>query len=295
MFNFAHTNSGVIELKVKKWIKDLMGYILGALIYSSAVTMFISGNEISPGGLTGISTAVNHLIGFPSGLLLLILNIPILILGFIKFGGVFIFKTAIATVILSASLTVTDLILPVFQIDKILAAVFGGILMGLGLSIIMLRGATSGGVDIVAKLINRKFRHFTVGRIILIMDAVVIAIAVFAYRNIESALYSIVSLYASSMVMDMMLYGADKGKIIYIVTDKPQEICNSIAHKLRRGVTVIKAIGGYTGKEHSLLMCTVRRYEVSAVYDIIEEADSKAFITVSDAGEIIGEGFKGFN
>ena len=282
-------------MKSKKWIKDLLGYILGALIYSSAVTMFISGNEISPGGITGISTSINHLTGFPSGLLLLILNIPILIIGFIKFGGIFILKTAVATVIISASLTVTDFILPVFSIDKILAAVFGGILMGLGLSIIMLRGATSGGVDIVAKLINRKFRHFTVGRIILIMDAVVIAIAVLAYRNIESALYSVVSLYASSRVMDIMLYGGDKGKIIYIVTDKPKEICSSISHKLRRGVTILNATGGYTGKEHSLLMCTVRRYEVSAVYSIIEENDSRAFITVSDAGEIIGEGFKGFN
>ena len=282
-------------MKDKKWIKDLFGYILGAFIYSSAVTMFISGNEISPGGITGISTSINFLTGIPSGLLLLILNVPILILGFVKFGGIFIFKTSVATVILSVSLTITDLILPVFSIDKILAAVFGGILMGLGLSIIMLRGATSGGVDILAKFVNRKFRHFTVGRLILIMDAVVIIIAVLAYRNIESALYSVVSLYASSRIMDMMLYGADKGKIIYIVTDKPKEICSDISLKLRRGVTVLRATGGYTGKEHSLLMCTVRRYEVSAVYNIIEEVDNKAFITVSDAGEIIGEGFKGFN
>ena len=141
----------------KKWIKDLLGYILGAVIYSSAVTMFISGNEISPGGITGISTSINYLTGIPSGIMLLILNIPILILGFVKFGGIFIFKTSIATVIISLSLTLTDLILPVFSIDKILAAVFGGILMGLGLSIIMLRGATSGGVDILAKFINIKF------------------------------------------------------------------------------------------------------------------------------------------
>lgn len=279
----------------KRMFKDILWYILGGFIYSSAVTMFISGNHISPGGITGISTALNFLTGIPSGFLLLALNIPILIIGFVKFGGFFIIKTAIATVILSVTLTVTDILLPVFYIDKILAAVFGGIVMGFGLSIILLHGATSGGVDIIAKLINQKYRHFTVGRLILMMDAVVIAIAVLAYRNVESALYSVISMYASSRVMDMMLYGADKGKMIYIVTDKSAEICKSIGEKLRRGVTVIKAIGGYTGKEHTLLICTVRRHEVSAVYSLIEGSDPKAFITVSDAGEIIGEGFKSFD
>ena len=282
-------------MMIKGIIKDSFWYVVGGLIYASAVTMFVSGNEISPGGLTGISTAVNYITGFPSGILLLILNIPILIIGFLKFGGFFIIKTAVATVIISASLTVTDFFLPVFQIDKILAAVFGGILMGFGISLIMRRGATTGGVDIIAKLINRKFRHLTVGRLILMMDAAVIAIAVLVYRNIESALYSVISMYASSRVMDMMLYGADKGKIIYIVTDKATEICKEIADKLSRGVTILKATGGYTGKERTMLMCTVRRYEVSAVYSLIEENDPKAFITVSDAGEIIGEGFKRFD
>ena len=282
-------------MKIKGALKDVLWYIIGGLIYSSAVTMFVSGNEISPGGLTGISTALNFLTGFPSGVLLFILNIPILIIGFLKFGGFFIIKTAVATVILSASLTITDFLLPVFQIDKILAAVFGGILMGFGLSLIMRRGATTGGVDIIAKLINRKFRHLTVGRLILMMDAVVIAVAVLAYRNIESALYSVISMYASSRVMDIMLYGADKGKMIYIVTDKPTEICREIGEKLRRGVTVLKATGGYTGKERIMLLCTVRRHEVASVYAIIESSDPKAFITVSDAGEIIGEGFKPFD
>lgn len=282
-------------MKGIRLFKDILWYLLGGFIYSGAVTMFVSGNEISPGGLTGISTAINHLTGLPSGILLLVLNIPIIIIGFIKFGGYFIIKTAIATVILSLTLTVTDIILPVFYIDKILAAVFGGIVMGLGLSIILLRGATTGGVDIIAKLINRRFRHLTVGRLILIMDAVVIAIAVFAYRNVESALYSVIAMYASSRVMDMMLYGADKGKMIYIVTDNSESICKEIGEKLRRGVTVIKAIGGYTGKERTLLLCTVRRHEVSAVYALIESNDPRAFITVSDAGEIIGEGFKPFD
>ena len=277
---------------IKRMVFDLLWYTMGSFIYSSAVTMFISPNKFSPGGFTGIATVLNHLLNLPSGFFLLLLNVPVLVLGFIKFGGYFIAKTTVATVILSFSLTVTDLVLPAFEIDRILAAVFGGILMGLGLSIIMLRGATTGGVDIIAKLINKKSRHLTMGRIILIFDAFVILLATVVYRNIESALYSVVSIYATSIIMDIMLYGGDKGKIIYIVSDFSKEICNDINNLLGRGVTMLSATGGYTGKEKTMLFCTVRRHQVSAVYEISDKYDKNAFIVISDAGEIIGEGFK---
>lgn len=281
-------------MKRARFMKDMLFFCIGSFLYASAVTVFISGNEISPGGFTGIATALNHLTGIPSGITLFLLNIPVLILGLIKFGGIFIIKTAVVTVITSVCLTVTDIFLPVFQIDKILAAVFGGMFVGLGISLIMLRGGTSGGVDIIAKLINKKHRHLTVGRLILIMDAFVIMFAVAVYGNIESALYSVVAMFVSSRVMDTLLYGADKGKTLFIVTQKGSEICSQIGTKLRRGVTVIKAQGGYSRREQELLICTVRRHEVSAAYAVIEEIDPKAFITVNDAGEIIGEGFKAF-
>jgi len=164
--------------------------------------------------------------------------------------------------------------------------------MGLGISLIMLRGATTGGVDIIAKLINKRFRHFTVGKIILIIDAAVITLASIVYRNFESALYSVLSMYVSSFVMDTVLYGADKGKLIYIITSYPDEVCKDITTLLSRGITKLPAKGGFTGAERTLLLCTVRRYEVSAVYDVINKYDKNAFIVVSDAGEIIGEGFK---
>ena len=272
--------------------KDIIWYFIGSFIYSSAITMFISPNEISPGGLTGISTALNYLFSLPTGITLFILNIPILIIGFIKFGSGFIIKTAIATFLVSFSLTITDNLFPAFLIDKILAAVFGGVLMGAGLSIVIRHGATTGGIDIIAKLINIKFRHLTVGRIILIMDAIIITLAAVVYKNVESVLYSIIAMYASSMVLDTFLYGADKGKLIYIITKSPKEICSGINNELHRGVTLLTAKGGYTGEERNLLMCTVRRHEVSGVYDIIDRIDPNAFIVVSEVGEILGEGFK---
>lgn len=279
---------------IRKTVFDIIWFFIGAFIYSSAVTMFITANEISPGGFTGIATLINYLFSLPSGIVLLLLNIPVLILGFLKFGGIFIVKTAMATSIVSFALTVTDAILPSFHIDKILASIFGGILMGLGLSLILLRGATTGGVDILAKLINRRFRHLTVGRVILIMDAAVVALSAIIYGNIETALYSSVSLYASSVIMDKMLYGGDKGKLIYIVSLKYKEICKEINSTLKRGVTVLSARGGYTDEERQLLLCVVRVHEVSAVYSILDKIDKSAFIIVADAGEIVGEGFKAF-
>lgn len=278
--------------KLTKSLKDILWYFLGSFIYATAVTIFISPNEISPGGLTGISTALNFLFGLPTGITLLILNIPIIIVGFLKLGGGFIIKTAIATVLVSVSLTLTEMIFPPLVIEKILASVFGGILMGFGLGIVIRHGATTGGIDIIAKLINRKFRHLTVGRLLLMMDALIITAAAFVYGNLESVLFSIISMYASSRVLDIGLYGADKGRLLYIVTNAPKEICRDINTVAHRGVTLLNAKGGYTGEDRQMLMCTVRIHEVAGIYDIVDKYDPNAFIVVSEAGEIIGEGFK---
>lgn len=281
-----------MKKKVYKFFEDILVYILGGFIYSAAVTMLISPNEISPGGFTGIATVLQYLFGLPTGAMLFALNIPVLIMGFISFGGIFIFKTAAATVIMSLTLEICEAVLPVFKVDEILACVFGGILMGLGLSLIMLKGATSGGVDIIAKFINRRYPHLTVGRLILFSDALVVAVTAIVYKNIESALYSVVSLYASSKIVDVMLYGSDKGKIIYIITNKAKEISNEIISVLQRGVTEINVVGSFTGKERKMLMCTVRRQEVSLVLNITRNLDNDSFIVVGEAGEIFGQGFK---
>ena len=277
---------------IKKTVYDILIYTVGCFIYSAAVTSFISANNFSPGGLTGIATALQYILKVPSGLFVFLLNIPILILGYVKLGAKFIGKTALASFILSVSLTVCELLLPKFSLDEILAAVFGGILMGAGLGIVLHRGATTGGVDIIAKLINKKIPHLTVGKIVLLLDAVIIAFAALVYKNIESALYSVISMYATSQLMDIMLYGADRGKIIYIVSEFYREICLDINKNLKRGATLLTAKGVYSGKERQMIYCTLRRHEVAGVYEIVRKYDKNAFIVVSDAGEIIGEGFK---
>ena len=274
------------------FLTDLIFYIAGGMIYSVAVLLFLTENEISPGGLTGIATILNYLFSLPIGTVVFILNIPLLAAGFIKFGGVFIAKTAVATAVMSLTLDISGLFMPKMKIDPILAALFGGLLMGLGISLFMLRGATTGGTDIIAKLINRKFPHLTVGRLMLAADAAVVGLSALVYKNMESALYAVIAIYASSRVMDLILYGADRGKIIYVITDNAKELSDSIMSLINRGVTLLDVTGAYTGTKRQMLMCTVRRHEVAAVCRLATNCDKNAFIIVGEAGEVLGEGFK---
>ncbi len=274
------------------FLVDLLFYIAGGMIYSVAVLLFLTENEISPGGLTGIATILNYLFSLPIGTVVFILNIPLLAAGFIKFGGIFIAKTAVATAVMSLTLDISGLFMPKMKIDPILAALFGGLLMGLGISLFMLRGATTGGTDIIAKLINRKFPHLTVGRLMLAADAAVVGISALVYKNMESALYAVIAIYASSRVMDLILYGADRGKIIYVITDNAKELSDSIMSLINRGVTLLDVTGAYTGTKRQMLMCTVRRHEVAAVCRLATSCDKNAFIIVGEAGEVLGEGFK---
>lgn len=278
--------------RIFKSFIDILIIAIGSFLYAIAVSAIIDANMLSAGGVTGISTLIHHFSGIPSGLLVFVINIPIIILGIVKLGGRFIVKTAIATIFVSISLEITERFVPTYKTDDILAALFGGIIMGLGLSLVFMRGGTTGGVDIIAKVINRRFRHLTVGRVLLTMDGIVILLTAFAYKNIETALYSVIAIFVSSKVMDTLLYGSDKGKIIYIVTSCPEEISKQIIEQVGRGVTMLSAKGAYTGKERQMLMCTVRLNEVSAVYSVVNELDKNAFIVVGEAGEIIGEGFK---
>ena len=274
------------------FLVDLLFYIAGGMIYSVAVLLFLTENEISPGGLTGIATILNYLFSLPIGTVVFILNIPLLAAGFIKFGGIFIAKTAVATAVMSLTLDISGLFMPKMKIDPILAALFGGLLMGLGISLFMLRGATTGGTDIIAKLINRKFPHLTEGRLMLAADAAVVGLSALVYKNMESALYAVIAIYASSRVMDLILYGADRGKIIYVITDNAKELSDSIMSLINRGVTLLDVTGAYTGTKRQMLMCTVRRHEVAAVCRLATSCDKNAFIIVGEAGEVLGEGFK---
>lgn len=272
-------------------IVDVLIWVLGSCIYSVAVAVLLEPNQISPGGFTGISTLIFKITGIPTGTVLFLLNIPLLIIQYKKLGSGSIVKTAAATFILSVSLNIAEE-LPPYQVDGVLAAVFGGIAAGFGLSLVLARGATTGGVDVIAKLINLKHAHLSVGRIILIFDFAVVVSSAVIYGNIQSALYSLIAIYASSNIIDRVLYGADKGKIFFIVTDKPKEVSSAVFGNIGRGMTAINAKGVYTDSDKTVFLCAVRITEASRLLKTVKSADGNAFIIIGDVGEIVGQGFK---
>ena len=277
--------------KIKKYFKEGLILIFGSFIYAIAVEVFLSPLKISPGGITGVSTALNYLSGFPTGILILIFNIPIILFGFIKFGKLFIAKSALATVLSSLFIdAIANLYTPIFS-DVMLGAVFGGALIGAGLGLIMLIGASTGGIDIIVKMLNARF-NISMGRAFLLIDGAVILFASVVYRDFETALYSVLAVFISSKVVDIILCGTLDSKAIFIITDNEEIIKKEITEKADRGVTVLPAFGGYTGRKNNILLCVARNNEINLVRNIVIKLDSNAFFFIVNAGDVIGKGFK---
>ena len=279
--------------KIKsEWLIDALYITVGCSIYAAAVIGLIEPNEISPGGFTGIAAVLNFLWGLPIGTVVFVLNIPLLILIYKNFGGGFVIKTAAATFIMSLTLSIAEVFMPVYHLDGILASVFGGVLSGFGLSLALIRGATTGGADAIAKLVNKRFTHFPIGRLIMFIDLAVIVLSAAVYGNIESALYSAITIYVSGKVIDAVLYGGERGKMVYVITSHPRRVATAIYNAIKRGVTKIDVSGGYTGEKRAMLLCAVRIHEVGAVLRTVSRTDASAFTVVAEVGEIIGQGFK---
>ena len=254
--------------------------------------MFASPNEITQGGFTGIATTVNHFLPFlPVGTLIFLLNIPFFILGEIYLKKGTVFKTLFITAGLSVFIDLGARIIPAYTGDRFLCAVFCGVSAGIGLSAIFYTGSSTGGADIIVKLIRKKKPSFSTGSLIFAFDILVIGVSGIVYGNIESVLYALVAVFITSRVIDFVLYGAEHGKIIIVISDKAREMAQVIMNEHSRGVTLIKAQGGYTQKEKNILWCAVRASQVRNINRSVKDVDPAAFTVICDAGQIIGEGF----
>lgn len=278
--------------KLLEGITDYIFFLLGSAIYAFGFSFFIEPNHISPGGVTGIASIVNYFFGLPTGAVLFLLNIPILFFGFKKIGGKFLFKTLFVTALTSVFIDLFAKFLPAFYGERLLAAIFGGLLSGLGLALVMLRGGTTGGIDVIAVILRQKFPYLSVGRLILILDSIVITLAAFSYREIETALFAAIAIFVSIKVIDALLYGADKGRFIFIVTSKGNNVSKAIFQNIKRGVTVVPSYGGFALAKNQTLLCAVRQTEVNRAIQTIKTTDPDAFTVVTLTGGIFGRGFE---
>lgn len=279
--------------KVLSTIGDYVIIFVGAVLYATSVNTFTAPNDIAPGGLTGVSTMLHYLFSLPIGVMILVLNIPLFIWGAIENGKKFLTKTIVATVFISVLIDVMEPFSFKYEGDTLLASVFGGLLSGLGLAFIFFRGGTTGGTDIVARNIHKRVPHISMGTVILGCDALIIASAAFVYHSIESALYAVITVFVSTKVIDTVVYGIahDNGKLMFIVTDKFEELSKTIMEQVGRGVTLLDAQGAYSNDTKKVLLCALRPSQVHKTKMIVNSVDENAFIIVTTANAISGKGF----
>ena len=281
------------ENNIKQTVIDYLVIAIGAFIFSFGIAMFTSPNNIAPGGVSGIGTMLNHLFNIPIGSVIIAVNIPLFIFSFKKFGRNFFKKSLFATFLTSSLIDILPFILEKHYIySPLLASIFGGVSIGVGVGIIFLRGGTTGGADILAKLIRLKYPHFSLGTLVFIIDAIIVISTLFVYGSIEALLYSTISFFVTSRAVDAIIFGAARSKMLLIITTQPQEISKRIMNDIQHGVTLIPASGGYTKEEKTILLSVVRPNEVAEINKIVKEIDRSAFTIITESNEVFGYGFQ---
>lgn len=276
------------------FLADLLYDVAGGLAVAVGTQCFSAPSQIAPGGVSGIAIIINYLTSISISTLVLVINIPLLLLAWRFLGRRFAAKTIKSTLVMSLMLKLVERTGLFYQGQEMLAALYGGILSGIGLALVFMRSSTTGGTDIVARLIQRRLPNIPVGRLLLVVDGAVLLTAALVYRNVESALYALITIFVSSRVVDSMLYGLDMGKVLMIVTDYEhwEELAGQINEEVGRGCTLLEARGTYSKQEKPVLLCAVRSNQVFEVKQVIYRIDPDAFVIALEAGEVIGEGFK---
>ncbi len=280
--------------KLREYLWKLFKLTIGSALYSLGVAYFLDPLDLAPGGLTGIGIILDNFIPLGPGVIVFILNIPILALGLRRFGKEFLLSTCYSTVLIS-------ILMDVFRgwnggigvtENYLLAALAGGVLMAVGMGLVFRCGGTTGGVDVIIKLVHLKYRHVKTGTILLLIDMTIVAASAIAFRNIELGLFASVALFVNSTVFDMVLYGTDEAELVYIVSNRHQEIAERLLKEINVGVTALEGEGAYTKQDRRVLMTVAKKQNFPKIKDVVKEVDSEAFMIVSKATEVFGEGFK---
>lgn len=267
--------------------------IVASVIYAVGFNWCYKPNEIAFGGITGVGQIINLILPWaPIGTVVIILNIPLFLLGWKLLGGRLLVTSLFAMAASSVCIDLLDTIYVFTPMEPMLACIFGGVLLGLSLGLVFQQEATTGGTDLIARLLKIKVAWLPMGKLLLGIDLVVIVAAAVAFRSLYSALYGLVGLYISTLVMDMVLYGMDNAKVAYIISDSHKEIAAAIIKDLDRGVTLLHGEGAWSGAEKKVIMCAFKQRQIVEIKKMVKEIDPAAFIIVCEAHEVLGDGFR---
>lgn len=276
---------------IKKILVNWIYVLIGVVFITLSINSFFLRLKIAPGGVSGLATVIHYLTDISIGTVVFVLNIPLFIAGFITFGKRFILKTFIATALLSILLDNTSF-LPQITDDLLLASVFGGMTMGIGMALVFKGEATTGGTDIAAKVVNKYFSAFNISEQLFFIDGLVVIFAMIIFRNFDIGFYSIIAIWISAKIIDIVFEGTGFAKAMIIISDKGEEIGNRIMEDVGRGVTGLSGEGLYLKNDKKILLTVVDRTQIPPIRKIAKDLDSKSFVIITDVKEVLGEGFK---
>lgn len=270
---------------------NLIGIVLGSFIYACGISLFLDPNNLAPGGASGLAIIFNRITGLETGTLYFIINVPIMLLGLWKYGVRFI-ATTFFSILINSYFTNMLAGAGALTSDPLIATMAGSVLVGVGVAIVFKSRATTGGTDIIVKVLHDKYKHIKTGVIFLLTDIVIVAFSGFVFKDINIIMYALISVFVQGKVLDMVLYGGDEAKLFYIISDKPQAISERILKEIDITVTFLQGKGAYTGKEKQVILCVARKQQGPAIEEIVKSEDKDAFMIISSANEIYGEGYK---
>lgn len=278
---------------------DCLFITAGSICYGVAIAMFSAPNNIAPGGVTGIATLFNYMsttwnwpFEIPIGVATIVMNVPLLVAAWKVLGKGTAIRTLVGIVLSSVLVDVLDPYLNSLysgeDANPILVCIFGGVILGVAVGLIMRRGGTTGGSEVISRLFEKKYPHMSVGNLILCVDAVVISISAVVYGALENAMYAVVFVFISSQIIDRVVYGDRSGKMVMILSKKQPEISAAIMEQVNRGVTLLKAQGGYSGEDQNMMLCVLRRNEVFRLRQVVFAVDPNAFVMTLSTDEVRG-------
>lgn len=277
--------------KVKSAIIDGAGTVIGSAIMAFGISSFLLPNQLSSGGFAGIATITYYLLGIPMGIMNFILNVPLFVFAGYKIGKEFFVKSIVGTISLSIFIDIFDKY-PAITTDRLLACIYGGVIIGIGTAIILKVGSSTGGTELIANIIKAYNPNISISRYLTMIDIAVIALNVIVFRKVEIGLYSAIAIYLYGQLIDIIFEGVYYTKLLFIISDKNEEISNVIEKEVKRGVTGLYGKGMYSDTDKFVLICAASRGDVAKIKSFAKEIDPKCFIVVANAREVLGEGFK---